>query len=335
MARCGTAADSARHGEISFAAGDNPAAFPSGRNVMTAEHHPSDVVLFALAAGTLDETERVETATHVRECASCRAFVRAMEHVGGIVLEELPPMPMASGSLSELLARIEQPDLSPSASPGNSSVSRSPSRGRRWFGGEGTSPRPASSAGAADCCGYSPVRWRYLFHSRKSSVPPSLGAIWIEGNPHYGGVSAPHSRGHAANSGATRLCAAGRREPSARLSAPARLLSHDRAARHHPGEYIEEFSYLVLGNNRAMRYAIGVGRDCFQWQGFAKVSHKTEWPDWTPAPEAIAEQPDLPRFMAGGPGNPLGARAIYLSDAGYRIHGTNAPEAIGAADGGT
>ncbi|MFY9734179.1 MAG: L,D-transpeptidase [Rhodoplanes sp.] len=93
----------------------------------------------------------------------------------------------------------------------------------------------------------------------------------------------------------------------------------------------KNFLYLVLGNNRAMRYAIGVGRDCFQWQGLAKVSHKTEWPDWTPAPEAIAEQTDLPRFMAGGPGNPLGARAIYLSDAGYRIHGTNAPEAIGAA----
>jgi lipoprotein-anchoring transpeptidase ErfK/SrfK len=93
----------------------------------------------------------------------------------------------------------------------------------------------------------------------------------------------------------------------------------------------KNFLYLVLGNNRAMRYAIGVGRDCFQWQGLVKVSHKTEWPDWTPTPEAIAEQPDLPRFMAGGPGNPLGARAIYLSDAGYRIHGTNVPEAIGTA----
>ena len=93
----------------------------------------------------------------------------------------------------------------------------------------------------------------------------------------------------------------------------------------------KDFLYLVLGDNRAMRYAIGVGRDCFQWQGFTKISHKTEWPDWTPTPEAIAEQPDLPRFMAGGPGNPLGARAIYLSDAGYRIHGTNEPEAIGHA----
>ena len=93
----------------------------------------------------------------------------------------------------------------------------------------------------------------------------------------------------------------------------------------------KNFLYLVLGDNRAMRYAIGVGRDCFQWQGFTKISRKTEWPDWTPTPEAIAEQSDLPRFMAGGAGNPLGARAIYLSDAGYRIHGTNEPEAIGHA----
>jgi lipoprotein-anchoring transpeptidase ErfK/SrfK len=93
----------------------------------------------------------------------------------------------------------------------------------------------------------------------------------------------------------------------------------------------ERFLYLVLENNRALRYAIGVGRDCFQWQGLAEVSHKEEWPEWTPAPETIARQPDVARFMAGGPGNPLGARAIYLSDAGYRIHGTNQPQAIGHA----
>jgi anti-sigma factor RsiW len=75
---------------------------------MTTEYHPSDVVLFALAAGTLDETERVDTATHVRECASCRAFVRAMEHVGGIVLDGLPPTSLADGSVADVMARLDK-----------------------------------------------------------------------------------------------------------------------------------------------------------------------------------------------------------------------------------
>ena len=93
----------------------------------------------------------------------------------------------------------------------------------------------------------------------------------------------------------------------------------------------ERFLYLVQGNNRAMRYGIGVGRDGFQWQGLVKISRKTEWPDWRPPPEMIERQPYLPRFMAGGPGNPLGARAMYLGATVYRIHGTNQPETIGSA----
>ena len=91
----------------------------------------------------------------------------------------------------------------------------------------------------------------------------------------------------------------------------------------------ERFLYLVLGNNRALRYGIGVGRDGFQWSGLVKVARKAEWPDWTPPPEMIARQPYLPRFMAGGPGNPMGARAMYLGATVYRIHGTNQPETIG------
>jgi lipoprotein-anchoring transpeptidase ErfK/SrfK len=91
----------------------------------------------------------------------------------------------------------------------------------------------------------------------------------------------------------------------------------------------ERFLYLVLGNNRALRYGIGVGRDGFQWSGLVKIARKAEWPDWTPPPEMIARQPYLPRFMAGGPGNPLGARAMYLGGTVYRIHGTNQPETIG------
>jgi lipoprotein-anchoring transpeptidase ErfK/SrfK len=93
----------------------------------------------------------------------------------------------------------------------------------------------------------------------------------------------------------------------------------------------ERFLYLVQEGGRAIRYGIGVGRDGFQWQGLVKISRKQEWPDWRPPPEMIQRQPYLPRFMAGGPGNPMGARALYLGDTVYRIHGTNQPRTIGYA----
>jgi lipoprotein-anchoring transpeptidase ErfK/SrfK len=93
----------------------------------------------------------------------------------------------------------------------------------------------------------------------------------------------------------------------------------------------ERFLYVVQGNGRALRYGIGVGRDGFQWQGLLRISRKQEWPDWTPPPEMIERQPYLPRFMAGGPGNPMGARALYLGNTIYRIHGTNQPQTIGSA----
>ena len=93
----------------------------------------------------------------------------------------------------------------------------------------------------------------------------------------------------------------------------------------------DRFLYLLLGNNVALRYGICVGRDGFQWGGIHKISRKAEWPDWTPPPEMIQRQPYLPRWMAGGPGNPLGARALYIGTTVYRIHGTNAPETIGQA----
>ena len=89
------------------------------------------------------------------------------------------------------------------------------------------------------------------------------------------------------------------------------------------------YLYYVLGGGRAMRYGIGVGRDGFTWSGVQSITKKAEWPDWTPPPEMIARQPYLPRYMAGGPGNPLGARAMYLGGTVYRIHGTNAPDTIG------
>ena len=93
----------------------------------------------------------------------------------------------------------------------------------------------------------------------------------------------------------------------------------------------ERHLYLVQGSGRAIRYGIGVGRDGFQWQGLVNITRKAEWPDWTPPPEMIQRQPYLPRFMAGGPGNPLGARAMYLGTTVYRIHGTNRPDTIGTA----
>jgi lipoprotein-anchoring transpeptidase ErfK/SrfK len=89
------------------------------------------------------------------------------------------------------------------------------------------------------------------------------------------------------------------------------------------------YLYLVLGGGRAMRYGIGVGREGFTWSGVQQITKKAEWPDWNPPAEMIARQPYLPRFMAGGPGNPLGARAMYLGGTVYRIHGTNNPMSIG------
>jgi lipoprotein-anchoring transpeptidase ErfK/SrfK len=93
----------------------------------------------------------------------------------------------------------------------------------------------------------------------------------------------------------------------------------------------ERYLYVIQPGGRALRYGIGVGRDGFQWQGLVKITQKKEWPDWTPPAEMIERQPYLPRWMAGGPGNPLGARAMYLGTTVYRIHGTNQPQTIGTS----
>ena len=90
------------------------------------------------------------------------------------------------------------------------------------------------------------------------------------------------------------------------------------------------YLYYVLPGGKAIRYGVGVGREGFTWSGVKTVERKAEWPDWTPPPEMIARAPYLPRFMAGGVTNPLGARAMYLSGTFYRIHGTNAPSTIGS-----
>jgi lipoprotein-anchoring transpeptidase ErfK/SrfK len=124
-------------------------------------------------------------------------------------------------------------------------------------------------------------------------------------------------------------------EDGVAIEIPARLRRQmvSYATREAPGTIIIDtpntYLYLVVGGGQAMRYGIGVGRDGFTWSGTQSITKKAEWPDWTPPPEMIARQPYLPRQMAGGPGNPLGARAMYLGGTIYRIHGTNAPGTIG------
>ena len=89
--------------------------------------------------------------------------------------------------------------------------------------------------------------------------------------------------------------------------------------------------YLVLGNGQALSYAIGVGKAGFVWSGVTQVTHKREWPDWTPPDQMLRRRPDLPHHMAGGPDNPMGARGIYLGASLYRVHGSNEPDTIGQA----
>jgi lipoprotein-anchoring transpeptidase ErfK/SrfK len=116
---------------------------------------------------------------------------------------------------------------------------------------------------------------------------------------------------------------------------PARLQRQvvDYPSREAPGTIIVDtphtYLYYILGGGKAMRYGIGVGREGFTWSGVKSITRKAEWPDWFPPPEMIHRQPYLPRVMAGGPGNPLGARALYIGGTEYRIHGTNAPSTIG------
>ena len=104
---------------------------------------------------------------------------------------------------------------------------------------------------------------------------------------------------------------------------------------HAPGTIVirsgERRLYLVLGNGQALRYGIGVGRDGFGWSGVKRISAKREWPAWTPPAQMLRRRPDLPRHMAGGLDNPLGARALYLGSSLYRIHGSNEPWTIGTA----
>jgi lipoprotein-anchoring transpeptidase ErfK/SrfK len=107
------------------------------------------------------------------------------------------------------------------------------------------------------------------------------------------------------------------------------------SGRYAPGTIVISTSdrrlYLVLENGQALRYGVGVGRPGFTWGGTQSITMKREWPDWRPPAAMLKRRPDLPRYMAGGPDNPLGARAMYLGSSIYRIHGSNEPETIGQA----
>jgi lipoprotein-anchoring transpeptidase ErfK/SrfK len=107
------------------------------------------------------------------------------------------------------------------------------------------------------------------------------------------------------------------------------------AGHHRPGTIIintaERKLYLVQADGTALQYGVGVGRIGFTWKGVRRITAKKEWPSWTPPAQMLRRQPGLPRHMAGGIENPLGARAMYLGGTLYRIHGSNEPETIGQA----
>jgi lipoprotein-anchoring transpeptidase ErfK/SrfK len=127
----------------------------------------------------------------------------------------------------------------------------------------------------------------------------------------------------------------GSEEADITADVPARLRRQivDYSTAETPGTVIVDtpntYLYFVLGGGKAIRYGIGVGREGFTWSGVKTIERMSEWPDWLPPAEMVQRQPYLPRFMAGGPGNPLGARAMYLAGTIYRIHGTNQPSSIG------
>ena len=114
---------------------------------------------------------------------------------------------------------------------------------------------------------------------------------------------------------------------------PREMVSY--GGQHRPGTIVinttERRLYLVMPDGKAMRYGVGVGRPGFDWAGSQSITRKQEWPTWTPPASMLKRRPDLPRFMPGGPENPMGARAMYLGSTLYRIHGSNEPETIGQA----
>jgi lipoprotein-anchoring transpeptidase ErfK/SrfK len=156
-----------------------------------------------------------------------------------------------------------------------------------------------------------------LFGGGQSSHSQSAYSSYAAQSPYYQPVAAPSYEAHRA----------------AAIRIPREMVAYN--GPHAPGTIIistsERRLYLVMAGGRAMKYGIGVGRAGFEWAGTKSITRKEEWPDWRPPADMLRRRPDLPRYMAGGPDNPLGARAMYLGDSLYRIHGSNEPETIGQA----
>ncbi len=145
------------------------------------------------------------------------------------------------------------------------------------------------------------------------------------------GHSGPYIRSEPAYQQRASLFGGGEDRPTMDPRYRKQVVEYD--GKHAPGTVIidtpNKFLYLVQGGGKALRYGIGVGRPGFTWAGVKTVSAKKEWPDWRPPAEMLQRRPDLPRYMPGGPDNPLGARALYLGSTLYRIHGSNEPWTIG------
>jgi lipoprotein-anchoring transpeptidase ErfK/SrfK len=164
--------------------------------------------------------------------------------------------------------------------------------------------------------------------SRSSQIKPALliAAAAVIG---WAGVAAAEPLPATGQSPLTEEAAIGRAEMAPNLRRQIVDYPRDVAAGTVVVDTAQTYLYFVLGGGKAIRYGIGVGREGFTWSGVETVTRKAEWPDWIPPAEMIARQPYLARFTAGGEGNPLGARAMYLGHTAYRIHGTNMPETIG------
>jgi lipoprotein-anchoring transpeptidase ErfK/SrfK len=162
---------------------------------------------------------------------------------------------------------------------------------------------------------------------------PNLGGGFIEAI--FGGLAQPPAR-HPTRPMYVRGEPAAYSEPLRPVVDPRylpQLVAYDGGEQ--PGTIIidtpQRFLFLIQPGGRAIRYGIGVGRPGFSWAGVKHVSAKREWPDWRPPEQMVQRRPDLPHYMAGGPDNPLGARALYLGSSLYRIHGSNEPWTIGQA----
>jgi lipoprotein-anchoring transpeptidase ErfK/SrfK len=172
--------------------------------------------------------------------------------------------------------------------------------------------------------------------TRIAAARPNMGGGFIEFLFGGGGDTAPRARYAPDYPGGPSAA----REPAIEATRPPmdpRFLPQTVAYEGHekPGTIIidtpQHFLYLVQADGTARRYGIGVGRPGFTWAGVKEITAKREWPDWRPPAEMLQRRPDLPTFMAGGPENPLGARAMYLGSTLYRIHGSNEPWTIGTA----